>query len=69
MNLERRKYDPGFKRNAVCLTEESGRTATEVAEHLGIIIKDFLYRWRREHRGRKSHAFPGYGREKMSPQE
>jgi len=36
MNLERRKYDPDFKRNAVRLSEEPGRTATEVAEHLGI---------------------------------
>ncbi|PKN23560.1 MAG: hypothetical protein CVU68_00635 [Deltaproteobacteria bacterium HGW-Deltaproteobacteria-3] len=41
MNLERRKYDPDFKRNAVRLSEEPGRTATEVAEHLGI-TKDLL---------------------------
>lgn len=60
MKLERRKYDPDFKRNAVRLSEEPGRTATEVAEHLGI-TKDLLYRWRREHRGREGHAFLGYG--------
>lgn len=68
MNLERRKYDPDFKRNAVRLSEEPGRTATEVAEHLGI-TKDLLYRWRREHRAKEGLSFPGYGRELMSPQE
>jgi transposase-like protein len=68
MNSERRKYDPDFKRNAVHLPEEPGRTATEVAEHLGV-TKDLLYRWRKEYRGREGHAFHGYGRELMSPQE
>jgi len=32
----RRKYDPEFKRNAVRLSEESGRTVPEVAENLGV---------------------------------
>ena len=32
----RRNYDPDFKRNAVKLTEESGRSVSEVAENLGI---------------------------------
>ena len=68
MNVQRRKYDPDFKRNAVRLSEEPGRTATEVAESLNI-TKDLLYRWRREHRAREGLAFPGYGRELMSPQE
>ncbi|MFA6177263.1 MAG: transposase [Phycisphaerae bacterium] len=68
MSVQRRKYDPDFKRNAVRLSEKPGRTATEVAEDLGI-TKDLLYRWRREHRARKGLAFPGYGRELMSPHE
>lgn len=46
MSVQRRKYDSDFKRNAVQLTDESGRTVTEVAENLGI-GKDLLYRWRR----------------------
>ncbi len=29
----RQKYDPDFKRNAVLLSEEEGRTVTEVAEN------------------------------------
>jgi len=47
MSVQRRKYDPDFKRNTVRLSEEPGRTATEVAENLGI-TKDLLYRWRKE---------------------
>ncbi len=36
MSVQRRKYDPDFQRNAVRLSEEPGRTATEVAENLDI---------------------------------
>ena len=48
MNLKsRRKYDQDFKRNAVLLCAEPGRTVIEVAQNLGI-NKDILYWWRRE---------------------
>jgi transposase/putative transposase len=40
---ERRKYDADFKRNAVQLAEEPGRTVVDVAENLGIAA-DLLYR-------------------------
>ena len=33
MSVQRRKYDSDFKRNAVQLTEEPGRTVAEVAEN------------------------------------
>jgi transposase len=65
---QRRKYDPDFKRNAVRLTEEPGRTVTGVAENLGI-SKDLLYRWRRAHRANKELAFPGNGREALTPEQ
>ncbi len=65
---QRRKYDPDFKRNAVLLSEDPGRTVSEVAENLGI-AKDLLYRWRREHRAREGLAFPGHGREALTSQE
>jgi len=65
---QRRKYDPDFKRNAVLLSEEEGRTVTEVAENLGI-SKDLLYRWRREYRSRENLAFPGHGKESLTEQE
>jgi len=36
---QRRKYDPEFKRNAVQLTEEPGRTVAGVAENLSKIYR------------------------------
>jgi len=65
---QRRKYDPDFKRNAVQLTEEPGRTVADVAEKLGI-SKDILYRWRRSQRINKEFAFPGNGREALTSQQ
>lgn len=38
----RRKYDPDFKRNAVLLSEELGKTVAEIADNLGI-SRDLLY--------------------------
>ena len=64
----RRKYDPDFKRNAVLLSQEEGRTVREVAENLGV-GKDLLYRWRREYLSREAFAFSGNGSESLSPQE
>jgi len=57
----RRKYDTDFKRNAVLLSEEPGRTVPEVAENLGI-NKDLIYRWRRQMRENGELAFPGHGK-------
>jgi len=68
MSVQRRKYDPDFKRNAVLLSEEDGRTVTDVAENLGI-SKDLLYRWRREYKSRATLAFPGHGKESLNEQE
>jgi len=65
---ERRKYDPDFKRNAVQLTKEPGRTVAAVAENLGI-GKDLIYRWRREHQTSQELAFPGNGREALTSQQ
>ena len=65
---QRRKYDPDFKRNAVHLTEEPGRTIAGVAENLGI-AKDLLYRWRRAQRVDKELAFSGNGREALTSQQ
>jgi len=45
----RRRYDPEFKRNAVRLSEEAGRTIREVAENLGI-GSALIYRWRQQER-------------------
>jgi len=68
MSVQRRRYDPEFKRNAVLLTEEPERTVIEVAGNLGI-SKDLLYKWRRELRRKEGLAFPGNGREALTEQE
>lgn len=62
MNIQkRRKYDRDFKRNAVLLCSEPGRSIPEVAENLGI-NKDLLYRWCREyHKSTGRPVFPGNG--------
>jgi len=57
----RRKYDPDFKRNAVLLSEEPGRTVPEVAESLGV-SSTLIYRWRQQMRDRGEIAFPGNGK-------
>jgi transposase len=44
----RRKFDPTFKRDAVALWLDSGKTAREVGEELGISGKH-LYLWRKRY--------------------
>ncbi len=66
---QRRKYDRDFKRNAVLLVAEPGRTVASVAENLGI-GKDLLYRWRREyHNGQGKCVFPGHGKEALTEEQ
>ncbi len=68
MSVQRRRYDPDFKRNAVQLTDDPGRSVQDVADSLGI-SKDLLYKWRREFRAKEELAFPGNGREALTEQE
>lgn len=58
---QRRKYDPEFKKNAVLLAEEPGRSVSDVAENLAIRV-DLLYRWRSQFRDNGEIAFPGQGK-------
>ena len=64
----RRNYDSVFKRNAVLLSEEPGRTVSEVGDNIGI-ASDLLCGWRREYRAKEGLAFLGHGREGMTSQE
>lgn len=64
----RRKSDPVFKKNAVLLTEEPGRSVRDVAENLGI-HSALIYRWRRQVRDRGELAFPGHGRESLTEEQ
>ncbi len=70
MNIKRRrKYDRDFKRNAVLLCAEPGRTVADVAQNLGL-AKDLLYRWRREyHLSNGKPAFPGNGIEALTDEQ
>jgi transposase len=65
---QKRKYDSEFKRNAVLLSEDPGRTIPEVAENLGI-KNDLLYRWRRQLRRNGEIAFPGHGKMALTPDQ
>jgi transposase len=63
---KRRKFDRDFKKNAVLLCAEPGRSVPEVAENLGI-GKDLLYRWCREYNSANGrNAFPGNGIEALT---
>lgn len=64
----RRKYDSEFKRNAVLLASEEGRSVREVAENLGI-NKDLIYQWRTKMEQQGSIAFPGNGNQALTPEE
>ena len=55
----RRKYDPEFKKHAVLLTAEPGRSVKEVAENLGI-SSELIYRWRRQMHDCGELAFTGH---------
>ena len=57
---QRRRFSKQFKMDAVNLLETSGKTATAVAEDLGI-PKDALSRWRRELNDETKEAFTGQG--------
>jgi transposase-like protein len=68
MSNIRRNYDSEFKRNAVMLTEEPGRTVPEVAESLGV-RPDLIYRWRRELKNQDNLAFPGKGNQPLTDEQ
>lgn len=45
---ERRKFDPGFKRDAVALWVNGGKSARQVAADLGVEERH-LYHWKKTH--------------------
>jgi transposase len=68
MSKSRRKYSAEFKREAVQLTLEPGRTVGEVAANLGI-NPGLLQRWRSQVKSHGPDVFPGNGRPKASDEE
>lgn len=68
MTRSRRKHSPEFKREAVRLSREPGRTVAEVAGNLGI-DRSLLQSWRGQVEAHGAEAFPGNGRLKSSDEE
>jgi len=64
----RRVYSEEFKKNAVGHSWTSEKTVEEVARDLGISHNN-LRRWRAQYRKNGELAFPGNGKQKLSPQE
>jgi transposase len=63
----RRTFTPQFKRDAVRLVVDEGKSLTEVATHLGI-ARSLLQRWREQRTAAPHDAFPGNGRLPASAQ-
>lgn len=61
----RRTFTPQFKKDAVRLVTDEGKSVNEVATHLGI-ARSLLQRWKEQLATKPSEAFPGRGR--LAPQ-
>jgi transposase len=68
MGRSRRKYTAEFKREAVRMALEPGRTLVEVAGNLGI-ARSLLQRWKSQVEARGATAFAGNGGAKASEEE
>ena len=65
---KRRQFDGAFKREAVKLSQQVGRTVGEVAEGLGINA-NMLRRWQRELLTEGPQAFRGQGQRTVEAEE
>lgn len=66
--VKRRQYDSEFKKQAVKLCLEDGKTVSEVADHLGI-NRDLLYHWRKQMQKKGELAFPGNGKQLLTSEQ
>lgn len=65
---ERKTYSEEFKKEAVELSFNSEKTCKEIAYDLGIDYNN-LIRWRREFKNKGDLAFPGKGKQKLTPEQ
>ena len=65
---KRRRYDAEFKRNAVALSKEPGRSVSDVEQSLGITA-GLIYKWQKQQGAKGTLAFPGNGIEALTPEE
>jgi len=68
MENKKRQFTQEFKKEAVEYSLSSEKSVEEVARDLGISHHN-LTRWRKEYRKRGELAFPGHGKENLTPQE
>ena len=68
MEGNRRQYSEEFKKEAVGHSLTSEKTVVEVAQDLGIAHSN-LNRWRTQYRKNGELAFPGNGKQRLTPQE
>ena len=66
--MGRRKYTEEFKREAVELSFNSDKSCKVIAEELGINY-NLLIRWRKEYKEKGDLAFPGHGKQKLTPEQ
>ncbi len=64
----RSKYDAEFKRNAIALSNEEGRKASEVEKSLGL-SQGQISRWKKLLDKDGDLAFPGNGIEALTPDQ
>jgi len=68
MERSRRVYSDEFKKNAVAHSMTSEKSVEEIARDLGVAYSN-LRRWRAQYRKNGELAFPGNGKQKLTPQE
>lgn len=66
--IKRRKYDSEFKKDAIALSKEPGKTDRDVERSLGI-PQGMLYRWKQQLKRDGELAFPGLGREALTVEQ
>lgn len=66
MKKTRRIYTREFKREAIRLSETSGKSDAQIERDLGIST-GCLYRWKKKFAEDGKHAFPGHGR--LTPEQ
>ena len=68
MGKSRRRFTVEFKREAVRMMVEDGRSGTEVARDLGI-LPESIYRWKKELQSDPDEAFRGHGNRTSEEEE
>ena len=68
METNRRQYSEEFKKDAVGHSLTSEKAVIEVAQDLGIAHSN-LRRWRAQYSKKGELAFPGNGKQRLTPQE